>query len=187
MAKKKTKPSQTHRAKQMSQPAQKQTVQPGLSPRKRAAQQAAARRQRASRMYFGIAGVVLIGLIALAIYIIQNQAAQPSATASLPAEISVQEAHEKYQADAFLLDVREPDEWEEYHVPNTTLIPLGQLESRVSELPRDKEIVVVCRSGNRSQEGRDILIEAGFENVTSMAGGVSEWRQAGFPIETGSP
>jgi rhodanese-related sulfurtransferase len=52
----------------------------------------------------------------------------------------------------------------------------------LSEVPRDRQIVVVCRSGNRSQEGRDILIGAGFEQVTSMAGGLSEWRANGFPI-----
>jgi len=46
---------------------------------------------------------------------------------------------------------------------------------------------VVCRSGNRSQEGRDILLEAGFEDVTSMAGGVLDWREAGYPVEVGTP
>ena len=77
------------------------------------------------------------------------------------------------------------DEWDEYHIPDTTLIPLGQLAGRVSEVPEGVQIVVVCRSGNRSQEGRDILLQAGFEDVTSMAGGVSTWREAGYPIEAG--
>jgi rhodanese-related sulfurtransferase len=53
----------------------------------------------------------------------------------------------------------------------------------VSEVPRDKEIVVVCRSGNRSQQGRDILLDAGFAQVTSMTGGLNEWRAKGYPIE----
>ena len=57
--------------------------------------------------------------------------------------------------------------------------------SRVDELPRDQEIVVVCRSGNRSQQGRAILLEAGFTQVTSMAGGVTQWRAAGHPTVSG--
>jgi len=70
-------------------------------------------------------------------------------------------------------------------VPNSTLIPLGSLASRVNEVPRDKEIVVVCRSGNRSTTGRDILRQAGFANVTSLAGGLNGWKAAGFPTVSG--
>lgn len=80
--------------------------------------------------------------------------------------------------------MRQPEEWNEYHIPGASLIPLGELAARVDELPRDQEIVVVCRSGNRSATGRDILREAGFTQVTSMAGGVTEWRAAGHPIAT---
>jgi rhodanese-related sulfurtransferase len=96
------------------------------------------------------------------------------------------EAFAKREAGAFILDVRQPEEWQEYHVPGSTLIPLGELEGRVDELPRDQEIVVVCRSGNRSQAGRDTLKQAGFSEVTSMTGGVSEWRASGYPTETGN-
>jgi rhodanese-related sulfurtransferase len=101
--------------------------------------------------------------------------------ASLPAEVSIARAGELREAGAFMLDVREPMEWDEFHMPGATLIPLGQLASRVNELPKDQEIVVVCRSGNRSQEGRDILLRAGFENVTSMSGGMIQWRSMGLP------
>ena len=88
-----------------------------------------------------------------------------------------------YQQGVFLLDVRTQEEWDEFHAPNTTLIPLDQLGSRLSELPQDEPIVVVCRSGNRSQAGRDILLANGYEPATSMAGGLNAWREAGFPIE----
>ena len=57
------------------------------------------------------------------------------------------------------------------------------LANRLSEVPKDQQIVVVCRSGNRSQQGRDILLQAGYTKVTSMAGGVTEWKTQGFPIE----
>jgi rhodanese-related sulfurtransferase len=98
-----------------------------------------------------------------------------------PDEISVSQAREKQDADVMILDVREPGEWQQGHIPGSTLIPLGQLESRVSELPQDKEIVVVCRSGGRSATGRDILKKAGFKKVSSMAEGMNAWTSAGYP------
>jgi rhodanese-related sulfurtransferase len=180
--KKKTKAGQASKTKPSAQPSQSRQAGPGQRARLRAARQAA--RQKRMRTFYGIAGVVVLGMTALIFYRFQNQAAQPPEATALPAEIGVQEAYEKYQQGAFLLDVREPDEWEDYHVPNSTLIPLSLLAGRVDELPRDQEVVVICRSGNRSQDGRDILLSAGFENVTSMSGGVLEWREAGFPIET---
>jgi rhodanese-related sulfurtransferase len=124
--------------------------------------------------------VVLIGVIAVLVLGSQAPAAE-SAVANLPAEINVDQAYDYYQQGYFLLDVREPSEWDEIHVPEATLIPLGELESRVNELPRDQEIIVMCRSGNRSQVGRDILKDAGFESVTSIAGGIQEWRASGYP------
>ncbi|RME89622.1 MAG: rhodanese-like domain-containing protein [Anaerolineae bacterium] len=108
-----------------------------------------------------------------------------SGASALPPEISVDQAYEKYQAGAFFLDVRTVEEWNEYHIPNATLIPLDELPNRLDEVPRDREIVVVCRSGNRSQVGRDILLDAGFPRVTSMAGGVKTWRSAGYPVVSG--
>lgn len=100
-------------------------------------------------------------------------------------EISVEQVHQLYQEGVFLLDVRQPEEWAEFHIPNTTLIPLGDLPNRLNEVPQDQQIVVVCRSGNRSQEGREILLNAGWTDVKSMAGGVNAWRSAGYPITSG--
>ncbi|MCJ7432563.1 MAG: rhodanese-like domain-containing protein, partial [Anaerolineales bacterium] len=102
-------------------------------------------------------------------------------------EIIAEQAYQKYQAGAFLLDVRTQEEWNEYHVPNTILIPLDQLQIRMNEIPRDKEIVVICRSGNRSEQGRDILLSGGFTQVTSMASGLKEWSALGYPIEGTRP
>ena len=114
-------------------------------------------------------------------------AAAPSgaALAALASTVSVSEAAALRDDGAFVLDVREPDEWAAGHIPEATLIPLGQLASRLDELDRDRQIVVVCRSGNRSAEGRDILLGAGFPAVTSLEGGMSDWGQAGLPMETG--
>ncbi len=105
--------------------------------------------------------------------------------ASLAPEISVAQATQLRDQGAFILDVREPSEWTSFHIPGATLIPLGSLAGRVSEVPKDKPVVVVCRTGHRSQQGRDILQQAGFTNVTSMAGGVTEWQAQGLPIASG--
>ena len=123
----------------------------------------------------------ILAVVALIVYLLV--ATSSGAGGGLASNISVDEAYAMYQDGAFVLDVREPSEWDEFHVPGTTLIPLGELASRLTEAPRDRPIVVVCRSGNRSQEGRDILLDAGFTNVTSMDGGLNAWRTAGYPIE----
>ena len=125
--------------------------------------------------------ISILLVVALIIFIILQSGG--SGDKNQPLAISVDEAYGRYQSGAFVLDVRTVEEWNEFHAPNTTLIPLDQLEARLNEVPRDKEIVVVCRSGNRSQQGRDILLSAGFKQVTSMTGGLNEWRTKGYPIE----
>ena len=128
-----------------------------------------------------IAAAVLVAVFAI------TQLRQPAGArpANYPAEITVSQAAEKRNQGAFILDVRQPEEWVDGHIPGSTLIPLAELESRVAEVPADKEVVVVCRSGNRSATGRDILKKAGLVEVTSMAGGVTQWKAQGLPIETG--
>jgi rhodanese-related sulfurtransferase len=128
------------------------------------------------------AGILVVALVAIfAVY--QANAPAGAAEAALPAEISVAQAHTEYQSGTLMLDVRTQEEWDQVHIPGATFIPLDQLENRLAELPRDQEIVVYCRSGNRSQTGRDILLDAGFTQVTSMAGGINQWSSAGFPTE----
>lgn len=125
--------------------------------------------------------LAMVAFIALIVYLI----ASAGGNAALAREVNVAQAYEMYQQDdVFVLDVRTQQEWDEYHAPNTTLIPLDQLPARLSEVPKDKEILVVCRSGNRSQEARDILLNAGY-NATSMAGGLIDWRANGYPVESG--
>jgi rhodanese-related sulfurtransferase len=129
--------------------------------------------------------ILVLLVVAFVVYLIlQFGGGNASETTStLPNTISVGEAYDMYQKGAFVLDVRTQEEWNEFHAPNTTLIPLDQLASRLNEVPRDRQVVVVCRSGNRSQQGRDILLNAGFEQVTSMTGGLNEWRASGYPVE----
>jgi len=128
----------------------------------------------------------ILAIVGVMIYLIAFAGSGGSTAGAFSREVGVDQAYELYQQDdVFVLDVRQPEEWDEYHAPNTTLIPLDQLQSRLSEVPKDKKILVVCRSGNRSQQGRDILLSAGY-TATSMAGGLKEWYARGYPIE-GAP
>jgi rhodanese-related sulfurtransferase len=124
--------------------------------------------------------LALVALVVFAVYLIALGGG--GGNSGLPAEVSVDEGYQMYQSGVFVLDVRTQQEWDEYHAPNTTLIPLDQLQSRLGELPKDREILVICRSGNRSQQGRDILRSAGFD-AASMAGGLREWYAQGYPVE----
>jgi len=102
------------------------------------------------------------------------------------AEVSVDEALTLHQGGVFVLDVSWPAEWDEYHLPGATLIPLDQLFTRYNELPRDRQILVVSRSGESSRKAREFLVEAGF-NAVSMAGSLSEWYAKGYPIDGAPP
>lgn len=77
----------------------------------------------------------------------------------------------------FLLDVREPWEVAEGAIPGAVNIPLGSLAERVDEVPRDRKIVVVCRSGNRSRAATDALDRAGW-NAHNLKGGMGAWERA---------
>jgi rhodanese-related sulfurtransferase len=129
--------------------------------------------------------LILIGLVLIltAGYFLLKPAT--TQTTALPSEVSVAEAATLRDAGAFVLDVRQPEEWEQAHISGATLIPLGELEARSNEVPKDVKVVVVCRSGNRSKQGRDILINAGFTQVTSMSGGVTQWQLEGNPVVSG--
>jgi len=201
MSKKKhAKESHSGRRQSAPQSAQK-TAQP--APKAPPAPAQSSPRPALALMYGGIVGLLALAAL-LVVVLTQNNAAAPASVATvaptaaasgetsvpasfapLPLEISVQEAASMRDQGAFILDVREPSEWEAIHIPDATLIPLGALAQRVAEVPKDKDIVVVCRSGNRSQQGCDILLQAGFMRVTSMAGGVNQWRAAGFPTVSG--
>lgn len=101
-----------------------------------------------------------------------------------PREISNADAAKAYEEqDATFVDVREPDEWAEGHMPGVMHIPLGGLAGRVSEIPDGGKIITVCRSGVRSLDAVDILQGAGRKDVKSMAGGMIEWTKNGRAVE----
>ncbi len=84
---------------------------------------------------------------------------------------------------AMLLDVREAGEWAAGHVPGARHMPLRVLPDLVAHLPRDRKIVVVCRSGRRSAHGTTLLRRAGLDAV-NLRGGMQAWAAAGLAVET---
>jgi rhodanese-related sulfurtransferase len=89
----------------------------------------------------------------------------------------------KDREDVIVLDVREQWEYDESHIPGVTLIPMGEVANRLAEIPTDKDVIVTCRSGNRSGQITDFLRQQGFDNVHNMDGGILVWEAAGYDIE----
>ena len=85
----------------------------------------------------------------------------------------------------FLLDVRQPEEYQAGHIPGASLIPLRELPGRLGELPRDREIICVCRSGSRARSATHQLRTAGY-NAIKLEGGTNNWSRHGLPVKKGS-
>jgi molybdopterin/thiamine biosynthesis adenylyltransferase/rhodanese-related sulfurtransferase len=100
-------------------------------------------------------------------------------------EIGAAEARDRH-ADALYVDVREQDEWDEGAVPGAIHVPRGQLEQRIEGLvpDRSRPIVVYCAGGSRSAFAAKTLGELGYENVLNLAGGFTDWKRNGYPVET---
>ncbi|MCX8017931.1 MAG: rhodanese-like domain-containing protein [Rhodocyclaceae bacterium] len=86
--------------------------------------------------------------------------------------------------DALIVDVRETAEWSGGHIPGARHIALGHLAKHLSEIEKykDKPVIVVCASGNRSRAACRTLQKAGFQQVFNLAGGMHAWREAGLPL-----
>lgn len=99
-------------------------------------------------------------------------------------DIATAQARLAAKPTPYLLDVREPDEFRAGHIAAAHLIPLGQLEARLAELPRDRDILCVCRTGNRSGMAVRHLRRAGISAV-NVRGGLVAWQAAGLPVKRG--
>lgn len=89
------------------------------------------------------------------------------------------------RTDVVLLDVREQDEWDAGHGPSAVHVPLGELAARVAELPRDRTVVCICRSGNRSARATQFLRAEGIDAV-NLVGGMRAWSAAGLALVAGA-
>lgn len=112
---------------------------------------------------------------------------ETSGASARPADIDARELQARLaQAEKpFLLDVRETHEYADAHIAGSVLIPLGMLQARMHELPRNRGIVCVCRSGNRSGTAARMLAASGFSAV-NLSGGMIGWARAGLPTRRGA-
>ncbi len=104
--------------------------------------------------------------------------------ATVPA-VTVSELRERLGDDPrpFLLDVREPWEYVAGHVPGAELIPLGDLEQRVGEIPRDRPVFAICHSGQRSLAAAGYLVAVGYQEVVNVDGGTAAWIERGYSVD----
>jgi rhodanese-related sulfurtransferase len=100
-------------------------------------------------------------------------------------EIDVERLAELQAEGVWVLDVRQPDEYEAGHVPGAHLIPLDQLDTRHTEVPGDQQVYVVCGGGGRSAAATEALNGAGYRAV-NVAGGTRGWIEAGNPVVKGT-
>ena len=118
---------------------------------------------------------ILMGLAILGL-ILGVLAGCGAARADSSVDVSVAEAQRLWQTkEAILIDVRTPVEYYNGHIPGVENIPLDELGRRISEVPKDKKVVLICRTGSRSAEGTKLLRSKGMTNVFNSIGGMSTW------------
>lgn len=99
-------------------------------------------------------------------------------------EIDVDQLATLVADGAYVLDVRNPDEYVDARVPGVTLIPLAELPDRTAEVPTDRPVYVICAAGGRSRRAAEFLTPLGVD-ATNVAGGTNAWIQAGRPVDRG--
>jgi len=128
-------------------------------------------------------------LIVISLFILQfNNLASPSVAADpVRTDISVQVANDMINNNTgypnlLVLDVRTPEEYNDSHLYNVTLIPSTELAGRLSELAsyNDTEIIVYCMTGGRSEIASNLLVNNNFTKIYNMLGGITAWKAAGF-------
>ncbi len=113
-------------------------------------------------------------------------AAIPSVVPGGAPEVDADEARRLFENGAQLIDVREPWEWAISHIPGATLIPMGEVPSRLSEIDPNRPVVVHCAVGARSAKIVEALRQAGYAQALNLAGGIVEWTNRQFPTEGGT-
>jgi rhodanese-related sulfurtransferase len=144
----------------------------------------ASRKHKAVRtLWTTVLAVVAVFAIGLIIIV----AVQKFSPWGFSEEISPAQAKNQISNGAIVVDVRTYDEFVGGHIENSLWMPLEDLATLMQTLPRNRLIILVCRSGVRSTQARYILLEAGFTQVTSMTGGLQAWVAAGYPTVAGEP
>jgi rhodanese-related sulfurtransferase len=124
--------------------------------------------------------VVIIAVSALIIY--YTQIHLPSTTISF-GDVTVEEAKSLVESNVSLIivDVRTREEYDSGHIEGAILIPVSELEGRINELSKEEELLIYCRTGNRSSNSVNILKANGYTKIFHMNDGIIGWIQAGYP------
>jgi len=123
---------------------------------------------------------IILSIIVSIMILVSCQNKQASKAKVEIKQITVTELEEmldEAQTDRLYIDVREIDEYAAGHIEEFINYPLSTLEETMEQLPKDKEIVIICRSGNRSMQAASMLIDAGFPMVTNVQGAMLEWKR----------
>ena len=137
--------------------------------------------RRNAKLPTRIAGLMpVLALLACAAVAGESPAATPAATMT---QEQLVEHLSKHPEHLFVLDVRTPQEYAEGHVPGAVNVPHDQLASRLAEVPKDKDVVVYCRSGRRSALAMDVLAANGYRRVSHLEGDMQAWLAGGRPVE----
>ncbi len=124
----------------------------------------------------------LIGaLLGVSLAACEMQEQQGAKTTVTPREVYEQRASK----DVVIIDVRTPAEFRMERIKEAQNKPLDQIQNWVKDLPKDKKIYFVCRSGNRSGQAQRIAQQAGYTNAYNMEGGMLAWRREGLPVVSG--
>ncbi len=135
------------------------------------------------RLRYGILALILLVVLAACGGTADTDTAEIDVN-SLADTVDVQTvAAVKDLENVLVLDVREQWEYDEGHIPGVTLIPMGEVQSRLDEIPTDQPVILTCRSGNRSGQVTEYLRQQGYDNVHNMEGGILAWEAAGLPVE----
>ena len=98
-------------------------------------------------------------------------------------QITAEAARERQAAGAVVVDVREPHEWREGHIDGAVLLPLARIGQLPEQVRREQEVILVCRSGNRSNVAGQALAQAGYADVSNLSGGMIAWQRARLPVK----
>lgn len=104
-----------------------------------------------------------------------------SAQSEAMVNVTVNDLQERLKSDKppLVIDVREPDEYAAGHIEGARLMPLGKVETEILPIPKDEEIYLVCRSGNRSAQAYRKLAALGYTNLKNVTGGMLQWEKVG--------
>jgi rhodanese-related sulfurtransferase len=121
-----------------------------------------------------IAGAMWVAVAALAV------ASEPAVTPM--SQQALLEHQSKHPGHLFVLDVRTPQEYAEGHVPGAVNVPYDQLASRLAEVPKDKDVVLYCKSGRRAGIAADVLAANGYTRLSHLEGDMNAWIEKGRPV-----